>query len=166
MRVKQADSEQDWIQASEILTRVVHRLDAMGKSLWTAEQTSVPGLQKSYQLSELHFIELNSQLGGIAFLQQSDPFFWPEIAEKNSLYVHKFALEPSLSGQGLGTLALAAIVNKARCDGFTWIRLDCDDRPELHHFYQTCGFELVDFKQIEIYRVARYQLQMNTLSQG
>jgi GNAT superfamily N-acetyltransferase len=161
MNIKQAKNGAEWSKASEVLLRVVQRLNRLNKPLWTEDQVSVAGLQKSYRLEDLYFLE-HSGLAGVVFLQEADPLFWPEVVETDSLYVHKLAIDPSRMGAGLGILAIEAVVQEADDRGFRWVRLDCDDRPELHSFYQCCGFEMVDIKSIGIYRVARYQLLTST----
>src|SRR5690606_24366642 len=159
--IEKAKREVDWIRASEVLVRVVERLNSLRRPLWSEDQVSVAGLRQSYQLDELHFL-LRPSCVGVVFLQEMDPFFWPEVLKSDSLYVHKLAIDPSLGGTGLGLLAIEAVTREADRRGFNWVRLDCDDRPELHRFYRGCGFELVDIKEIEMYQVARYQLLTNT----
>ncbi|WP_428241147.1 GNAT family N-acetyltransferase [Gynuella sp.] len=132
-------------------------MDRTNKSLWTEEQVSVNGLKNSYKLSELFFI-YESGLAGVVFLQNSDPFFWPEVTESDSLFIHKLAVLPARSGEQLGKEALNTITDYTKERGFKWVRLDCDDRPELHNFYKRSGFALVDIKQMGKFRVSRYQL--------
>ncbi len=157
MRIEQATSENDWNRASKILLDVVDRLDRLGKSLWTEKQVTVNSLKDSYKLNELFFLN-ESGLAGIVFLQESDPFFWPEVTEADSLFIHKLAVLPSRSGEQLGQKALSKIIELANEKGLKWVRLDCDDRPELHEFYTDSGFTLVDIRQVEEFRVSRYQL--------
>lgn len=157
MKIKQASSEREWEQASRILLDVVDRLDRLGKSLWTEKQVSVSGLKNSYKLNELYFLD-QAGLAGVVFLQTSDPFFWPELTDDSGLYIHKLAVLPARSGEQLGKQALNTIIDYARENGCKWVRLDCDDRPELHNFYKSAGFTLVDIQQMEEFRVSRYQL--------
>ena len=157
MKIEQAKSELDWTKASNLLLRVVERLNELGRSLWTFEQVSIDGLKGYYQLNELYYL-VDSDCIGVVFLQEINPFFWPEVTKNDSLYVHKLAIDPVHSGKNLGQKALHAIVDEAKKHGYRWVRLDCDDRPELHSFYQDFGFELVDIKQMGEFQVARYQL--------
>lgn len=161
MNIVQAETEADWAKASEMLTRVVDHLNRLGQPLWTKEQVSVAGLQRSYQLDELYFLR-ESECVGVVFLQDADVFFWPEIIERDCLYIHKLAIDPPFVSLGLGPLAIDVIIQEACKKHLNWVRLDCDDRPALHRFYQSCGFNLVDAKEIGIFRVARYQLLTKT----
>ncbi|MDQ2076258.1 GNAT family N-acetyltransferase [Marinimicrobium sp. ABcell2] len=157
MELVKATSSSDWASASELLSRVVNRLALLEKPLWTLEQVSTQGLKEAYRLEELHFLTLNNQRIGLAFLQESDPMFWPEITNNDSLFVHKLALDPALQGKGNGRMAISKVLQEAIARGLNWLRLDCDDRPELHRFYQKCGFAFVDLKIMGAFNVARYQ---------
>jgi hypothetical protein len=83
MDIAKAENEVDWARASGVLVRVVERLNNLGRALWTEDQISVAGLQRSYQLNELHFL-LRQGCVGVVFLQEADPFFglkcWKGIA--------------------------------------------------------------------------------------
>ncbi|RVU85588.1 hypothetical protein EOL70_06455 [Leucothrix sargassi] len=156
MRLVKANKASDWATASNLLSRVIDRLDYLKKPLWVKEQVSIDALQQSYQLEELYFL-LDEGSVGLVFLQESDPEFWPEITEHDSLYVHKLVIDPLRTGEQLGQQALDVIVLEAQKRGFNWVRLDCDDRPELHLFYQSNGFKMIDIKQVGEFTVARYQ---------
>lgn len=155
--LRPASGSGDWLKASDILQAVVQCLDGAGRSLWSSGQISVNGLQAVYQLEELRFIVVDGGEVGILFLQRQDPLFWPELTDNHSLFIHKLALHPSAMGKALGRLAVQAVIDEALQRGLQWVRLDCDDRPNLHNFYRSLGFEQVDLKRIEMHRVARYQ---------
>jgi GNAT superfamily N-acetyltransferase len=161
MKIEPAQSESDWYTASKLLLNVVEKLNKLDKPLWTEDQISIAGLKKSYKLNELYFLT-ESETIGVVFLQESDPFFWPEVVQNNSLFVHKLAIDPRFSGAKLGQKVLQLIFLEACNRGYDWVRLDCDDRPELHKFYSDSGFALVDIKNMEEFRVARYQRATRT----
>ena len=85
-----------------------------------------------------------------------------EINENDSLFVHKLALDPTFQGKGNGIIAVSKVLRAADARGLSWLRLDCDDRSELHRFYQQCGFDFVDLKEMPNFKVARYQLLTST----
>lgn len=159
MELIQSNSREDWIQASEILQDVVGWLESQGTRLWEPQQISVEGLSSSYTLDELYFIIENDKRIGLVFLQLSDPFFWPEVETGDSLYVHKLSFIRVSKGAGLGNRALELIKKKARDMGKVWLRLDCDDRQQLHAFYRANDFQFVDLKKMERFTVARYQAE-------
>ncbi len=158
MKLRRAQFESDWNLANEILTAVVHKLDQIGKSLWSESQISVQGLKDSYKLEQLYFFEENEKLLGVVFLQMEDLEFWPEILDGDSLFFHKLAIHPDYIGQRKGVIALRLIIDHARKRGLKWVRLDCDDRKELNTFYQSAGFSYVSTKQIDRFQVVKYQL--------
>ena len=162
IHLQNVHSEPDWNSAAKLLHRVVIHLNSIGQSLWSFDQISVEGLVRSYKNNELYFlVDDDSDHIGVVFLQETDPLFWPELQENNSLFVHKLAIEPAQFGRDYGARALELIAQEARLRKLNWLRLDCDDREPLHKFYQTTGFGLVDFKQVQGFKVARYQRALN-----
>lgn len=159
MELFKAKNGRGWEHASDILLAVAQNLIQKGQPLWAENQVSEEGLKQSYQLDELHFL-VQEDIIGVAFLQKTDEFFWPEIKSTDTLYLHKFAIHPTYSGQQFGQQGIRLIKNDAANRGCAWLRLDCDDRPQLHAFYQRCGFQFVDLRQIATFRVARYEMQI------
>jgi GNAT superfamily N-acetyltransferase len=77
-------------------------------------------------------------------LQSSDPIYWPEIAPKTSLFLHKIAVRRACAGRGwLGRLIEFADQNARRGD-LGWLRLDTLQGPPLRHLYEQHGFSVVD----------------------
>ena len=150
--------DKDWERASTMLLDVVAWLDSMKTSLWSKEQVSIESLREHYLLDQLFWLRYDSQLVGVVFLMDSDPFFWPEQDTKSSLYFHKLAIHPNYSNKGLGKMALDKIREHAISIGCEFVRLDCDDREPLHRFYSNNGYQLIDIKLMQSYSVARYEL--------
>ncbi len=157
MELINAKDESCWHYASQILTEVVRSLQEKSRPLWTEPQVTVAALKESYRLAELFFIVVGSRTVGVVFIQKADPEFWPEISTMDTWFVHKLAIRPANQGSSLGVRALECIECAANNSDIRWLRLDCDDRPELHRFYRQCGFEFVDMKDMKAFRVARYQ---------
>ena len=148
-----------------MLFAVADWLYSMNAGLWSKDQVSIESLRNDYQLNQLFWLRHESQIVGLVFLMDSDPFFWPQPDTRSSLYFHKLAIHPSYSKKGFGKLALDKIREYAISKGCEWIRLDCDDRESLHSFYSNNGYQLVDVEPMQEYMVARYQLltsQFNT----
>ena len=161
MKLLESKSESDWEFASATLLAVVDWLNAKKTSLWSKDQVSIETLRNDYRLSQLFWLNHNSQNVGLVFLMDSDPFFWPDSDSERSLYFHKLAIHPKYAGRGFGRIALGEIKKHAISHGFEWVRLDCDDREPLHKFYSKSGYQLVDIKPMQKYMVARYQLLTN-----
>ena len=158
MELVQATLDADWTDAAVMLAATVAHLNARGTPLWTNAQISVSNLQTTYARSELHFFQENGDRLGLTFLQHADPYFWPEVVDDCSLFLHKLAMLPACRGKGLGGQALGLAIGHARVLGKRWVRLDCDDRPPLCDFYEANGFEMVDRLSKDGYQIVRYQI--------
>ncbi len=161
MYLEQATSIEDWQAASALLLAVMHNLNRNGHSLWQESQLTLNGLQQQYRDGELYLAKSQDVLVGVVFLQEQDPYFWPEIAERNSLFLHKLAIHPQYQGFDKGKQLIQLAEQEAIQRGLTWLRLDCDDREPLHRFYLGNGFSLVDAKRMGSFSVARYEKPIN-----
>lgn len=165
MTLRPGNTDIDWQFASRILTETVSHLDATGQPLWTRPQVETSALKQSYESTSLYLLERKSELAGVVFLEHRDELFWPEENDGHSLYLHKLAIRPSLSRQGLGRQALDCIHQYARLLGKHWLRLDCHGgRARLRAFYEANGYQLVDHADRRGFNVARYQRDL--LQQG
>ena len=158
MYLVQASNESHWDVAENILKEVVLDLGVRGKQLWTLDQVDKEELKRRYQLDELFLLTDNLNIFGMVFIQNDDPFFWPEINQIDSMFLHKLAVLPKYQNEGLGYKIIESAIDLAKSKTIKWIRLDCDGRPELKIYYEKFGFSFVDEIQIEEFKVARYQL--------
>lgn len=159
MKIVQSNKYDDWDLAASILGEVVEWLDSEKKSLWTQEQVSVSGLQKSYKLTELYFFKLEEEIIGLVFIQTNDPLFWPEMNGFDSIYIHKLSLIHAYKGRSYGFKAIELIKELGATMGCKYVRLDCDVRDNLLAFYKGNGFKLVDYRNIQGFDVARFEIQ-------
>lgn len=159
MQLISASNTDAWAVAEQLLLAVVNHLNETGRSLWQRRQVAASALAQSYDLSQLYFLADEERPIGLVFLQEADPLFWPEASDK-AIYVHKLAVHPDFIGCGYGERALQEIIRVARGRGLSYVRLDCDDRPELHRFYRQCGFDWLDYREVGQLFVARYQLKL------
>ena len=147
--------------ASEILMDVVKWLNQKGEPLWTEEQVSVEGLKSSHRIEESFIAQLKNKPIGCMFLLESDPYFWPEIEDDSSLFLHKLAVLRELKGKGIGNQMLEWASQYAKRQGKSWLRLDCDGgRPKLREIYESFGFSLVDRKPLDEFDSARYEIRV------
>ncbi len=157
MYLEHAQTIQDWHAASRLLLDVMKDLNHNGCTLWIESQLTFDALKKQYREDELYLVKSRGILKGVVFLQEQDPYFWPEISNRDSLFLHKLAIRPQYRGSGKGNELIKLAEQEAIQRGLTWLRLDCDDREPLHRFYLDNGFELVDIKAIDAFKVARYE---------
>ncbi len=157
MHLERAQTINDWQTASGLLLDVMHDLDRKGQTLWSKKQLTLDGLQQQYQEGELYLAKCREVLVGVVFLQEQDPYFWPEITARNSLFLHKLAIHPQYRGFNKGKQLIQLAEQEAIQRGLIWLRLDCDDREPLHRFYLTNNFSLLDIQSKDGFTFARYQ---------
>jgi GNAT superfamily N-acetyltransferase len=158
MKLINAKLESDWNLAHEIILDVIENLDSNGKSLWTRQQADINELKQHYRLDELYFLHSENITCGMVFIQSEDPLFWPEVKTGGSYFIHKLAVVPQCKGQQYGYKILDLVLELARANGIDYLRLDCDPRAELMHYYQNYGFSLVSQLMVGEYPVVKYEL--------
>ena len=152
----------DWSTASEILIDAVQWFNARGTLVWTEDQISVDGLKLSHKIEESFIAYHNNSPIACMFLQESDPYYWPEIQDDSSLFLHKMAVLRKFKGTGVAHQMLEWASDYAKRQGKSWLRLDCHGgRPKLRQVYESFGFSLVDRGPVgEFEDVARYELRV------
>jgi GNAT superfamily N-acetyltransferase len=132
-----------------VLTAAATRLAEKGIPLWTTAEVSEAAIAKHVQDGMYHLALEADQPVGVFRLQRTDPWFWPEIAEGTSLFLHKLAVLPAQQGRGFAHRLLEHACELAREDGRAYLRLDCmGGRPKLSAVYQQFGFRLHSRKEI------------------
>ncbi len=162
MHLEQAKTIHDWQSASNLLLDVMEYLNRQSLTLWTKNQLTLDGLKNQYKDGELYLARNKEILEGVVFLQEKDPYFWPEITNRGSLFLHKLAVHPKYKGINKGNELIRLTEQEAAKRGLTWLRLDCDDREPLHKFYQQNNFKLIDIKRINQFTVARYSKEIKS----
>jgi len=152
----------DWDTASEILMDAVQWFDARGTLVWIEEQISVEGLKSSYKIEESFLAHYKSKPIACMFLQESDSYYWPEMQDDSSLFLHKLAVLRAFKGTGVAQQMMQWASEYAQRQGKSWLILDCHGgRPKLRQVYESFGFSLVDRGPIgEFEDVARYELRV------
>ena len=122
------DDATRWLLEKEITT------------VWVPGEFSRETFLEQISKGEVYLGLVGSVPVGTFILQWSDPFFWgdqPPVAG----YVHKFAVRPEYSGQGIGLAMLRWAENSTRQAGKSLLRLNCmaDDR-KIRDYYERAGF--------------------------
>lgn len=146
---------------SEILEEVANWLIEKGMPLWTLQEVSAEAI-RSDVISGLYFLaQCDGKNCGTIKYQTEDKVHWPEANDGEAAYVHKIAVRRAYSGGEISIPLLQWATEKARNEGYKYLRLDCDSsRTSLRHIYERFGFEYHSEKQVGPYHVARYQLQL------
>jgi GNAT superfamily N-acetyltransferase len=88
----------------------------------------------------LFLVERTGTVVGTLSLLPSDERFWPG-APPDGLYLHRFAVRRSASGDGVGAAALAWCEGEVRRRGRRFLRLDClFGNPGIRRYYERAGF--------------------------
>jgi GNAT superfamily N-acetyltransferase len=141
-----------------ILLDTVNWLNDINQQLWREEDVKWDALAKSYQIEDFYIVFLNSEPAGCMVLLDYDPFFWPNVAKGEALFIHKLAITKLARKSGVAD----ALINFAKDEGIkqhaSSIRLDCNQyREKLRAFYERHSFVCVDEKIInEKWHVAFY----------
>lgn len=121
-------------------------------------------IQMQQQTNATIYLALHDGVSvGTVQLQDVDALFWPEIASDDTIFVHKLAVLPEMTGQRIGYQLLDAVCAIGRARGLKWLRLDCRvDRPKLRQYYERYGFQFVDEVKVRPHNMsARYQISIN-----
>ena len=71
------------------------------KPLWKLEELTKEKLLKDNKEEEFYVLRVDNELAGAMILKWNDPFFWPNIKEGQSGFVHKLSVRRKYSGTGV-----------------------------------------------------------------
>jgi GNAT superfamily N-acetyltransferase len=160
--VRSVSTDGDLERFSHVLLEVAAWLQAKGQPMWMVDELAPETLLEHYDLQEMHLGLLTSGEPAAAMVvQQSDEFFWPDVPEGESLFIHKLAAARRLKGRGAAAAMLNWAKAEAREQGKIYLRLDCAaDRPKLCRFYEGYGFRRVGRRMVGRYEAAFYELPL------
>ena len=106
--------------------------------------------------------EADGEAAGVIRFQLDDELFWPDLAAPaESAFIHRLAVRRKFAGRGVSTVLLQWAVDRARCLGKRYLRLDCDDdRVRLRAVYERFGFRCHSHRKVGPYYVARYEYEI------
>ncbi len=115
-----------------------------GREMWSDSQLSAERLLKHHSLDDMYIGYCNGEAAAAMILQEEDAMLWPDLEQKDSLFVHKLAVRRKYAKQGVSEHMMNWAKAHAERAGKDWIRLDCAaDRPKLCQFYEKQGFKRV-----------------------
>lgn len=145
---------------SGIILEAALWLEQQGMRLWDADEIEVTATRADVEAGLFFIGYCDNEPGGTIRYEHMDTFFWPDIAQGNSAFVHRIAVLRQFSGGALFKALLDWAVAQARSDGKRFLRLDCDvDRIKLRQLYENYGFTHHSDKQAGPYHVARYEIE-------
>jgi GNAT superfamily N-acetyltransferase len=122
------DEAASWLQEHKIPT------------VWKPGGFFRQALLDQISLGEVYIGLVDEEPVGTCTLQWSDPIFWGE-RQPDAGYLHKIAIRPAYTGQGVGLEMLKWAEAAARTADKRFLRLNCmaDDR-KIRDYYEKAGF--------------------------
>jgi GNAT superfamily N-acetyltransferase len=155
------------IQADELETfsglicGVAQALENCGEKLWEMEWLQPQALLEKYGLESMHLGRINGEAVAAFVLLETDPDFWPDIPEGESLFIHKVVVARAWKGQNLSSQVLDFAAQQVLERGKKFLRLDTDaTRPALCNLYEHYGFVQVGRRWIDDFDYALYELEV------
>jgi GNAT superfamily N-acetyltransferase len=140
-------AEEDIPTLESILLDTVSWLNEMGQPLWDADEITWASLSKSYKASDFFIAYNDGKPSGCMALVDHDPFFWPDVAKGEALFIHKLAVIKTARKTGVADALMAFFKERGILRVVKSLRLDTHAlRPKLRAFYERHGFKLYGIK--------------------
>lgn len=98
--------------------------------------------------AKIYLARVNDEVAGTLLICWSDPFMWEELDDEDSGYIHRFAVNRSYKGFGIGEQLLKWAEEHIIRTGKSKIRLDCmSANVPLNQYYMNQGYTFVRMKQ-------------------
>jgi GNAT superfamily N-acetyltransferase len=146
---------------SSLICRVAQVFEDRGQKLWDQAWLQPQVLLEKYGLETMYLGRLNSEPVATFVLLETDPEFWPDILEGESLFIHKVAVAQAWKGHNFSQQILDFAVAQVLERGKKFLRLDTDaTRPALCDLYERYGFIRVGRRLIKDFDYALYELEV------
>jgi GNAT superfamily N-acetyltransferase len=151
----------DAVAVADVITRAATKLAQRGQALWGTSETGVAAIQEHVRAG-MYFLACDGEGPvGVFRFQLEDTYFWPEISDDSSAFIHKLAVHPRSQGSGVAQQLLAHACELTRQHGRRHLRLDCvQGRPKLNAVYESFRFRHHSSKQISDQFFERYELEV------
>lgn len=160
MVIRQATYD-DLAAIEGILLEAVKWLTSINKRGWSEEDIMWTTLAKHYNIHDFYVVEQKKKIVGTFILVDEDPLFWPQLRKGQSLFIHKLCVCRKVAGTGVSKLILDYFKEEGRRLGLKDVRLDCRTaKPELTSFYESHGFELVQYKEVLDHQMSLYKFDL------
>ncbi|MEK4978153.1 GNAT family N-acetyltransferase [Bacillus sp. FSL K6-6540] len=95
---------------------------------------------------ELFLARFNGEVVGTLYICWSDPILWEELDDKDSRYIHRFAVSRIHTGNRIGKQLINWAEQYIRDKGKNQIRLDCmAENVRLNQYYLDIGYKHIRF---------------------
>jgi GNAT superfamily N-acetyltransferase len=145
----------------EMLEEAARWVDAMGVVMWEAGELAPRRVADEIAAGLFFIADVDKDPAGAVRFQLEDRFFWPDLEQDDSAFIHRLVVRRRYKRLGVSTALMEWAVSRARTMGKSYLRLDTDaSRPKLRELYERFGFEFHSFRQVGPYYVARYQYRL------
>ncbi len=146
---------------SSLICGVAQELENHGQKLWDQEWLQPQALLEQYGLESMHLGRINGEAVAAFVLLETDPDFWPNILEGESLFIHKVVVARAWKGHNLSARVLDYAAQQVLERDKKFLRLDTDaTRPALCDLYENYGFVQVGKGQFGRFEMALYELEV------
>jgi GNAT superfamily N-acetyltransferase len=154
-------------EVERLLREAAQWVDALGVVMWEDGELERASIDADVAAGLYVVAEAAGSVAGIVRFQLEDPFFWPDLPEGQSAFVHRLVVDRTWKGQGVSQALLAWAAARTRELGRDALRLDCDaSRTKLRQLYESCGFTLHSYRHVGPYYVSRYELRVGPSALG
>jgi len=146
-------------EAINIMKEAAQWLIEMGRPMWEIEELSCEKMKNSPE--EFYVLWDGNESVAAMMLNFEDPFFWLHVAPNTSGFVHKLSVRRKFAGKGYAKLLIEHGKEICLRKEIHCLRLDCDPhRKGLLKFYDSCGFSLVEMKELNTKKWGTIDLAM------
>ena len=154
-------TRQDIQRVADILGEAARWLEQRDMSMWQADELLPSRIADDVDAGLFMIAECDGEAAGVLKFQLEDGLFWPDVAQSESAFVHRFAVRRRFAGLGISSALLSWAVEQARSLGRDYLRLDCEaSRPKLRAVYERFGFIHHSDRQVGPYFVSRYEYKI------
>jgi GNAT superfamily N-acetyltransferase len=147
-------------EAIDIMREAAQWLIQTKKPLWHLEDLNKEKLLKDNNEKEFYVGWIGKNDVSAMILKWYDPFFWPNIKENESGFIHKLSIRRNYAGMGISKMMVEFAVDECKKRGINVLRLDCaGDREKLCRIYEKMGFIQVGRRMIGKFDIAFYELR-------
>jgi GNAT superfamily N-acetyltransferase len=146
---------------AEILLEAAAWLEQRGTPMWRLDELAPERIAAEVAQGLFALARCDRDAAGTIRFELEDRLFWPDVAEGEAAYVHRFAVRRRFAGGSVSSALLDWAVRRTRGAGRPYLRLDCEaSRPRLRAVYEGFGFQYHSEHRVGPYLVARYELRV------
>lgn len=146
---------------SAILTEAAQWLTEKGEPLWKAGELSPEAIATDVTDGLFYLAWIKGDAAGVFKMQDEDQLFWPDVPQREAIYLHRIAVRRHYAGGKLVDAMIDFARHATAAADRPFLRLDCvASRNKLCDVYEKRGFVKHSERQVGPYFVARYQQEV------